>query len=348
MRQLLVLVCAIAVTLAGLADAQSVVVPNASATVGATGGNNSLTRQFARTFQFIIKSTQLTGIPVGAVITGVSFRAGITTSNPATWPAADIAWKNYDIYLAEAAAPLPAFSTTFATNMKNPVQVHSGPLTIPKGSFVRKYTSGTTPNPFCTYYFDFQKPYVYKGGDLVLFHDHDGNTSSTMLFLEYVSSNATTHGMTLAAFGTYKATTATSTNYSFVIHRFHFGYGPAGCMGKNGTLNLIVSNNLVKPFPPPGTVHFAVTNGVPSAPGAIFVSPLKLMTPVPLPGGCNLLVVPAFIGIIPIALDAKGRFGMSLTFPVAAIGVEAQAYAADPSVKAGFVVTNGISFVVKP
>jgi len=349
MRKLVSVVCIVSVMACAMAAAQSEIVPNANVSVAGSSGNNSLTRQFARTFQFGIAASQLKSIPMGAVIVGVSFRSYVGTANPATWPPADIAWKNYDVFLAEAANPLNAFSTTFAANMKNPVQVRKGPMTMKVGSYARPLTSGTTPNPFTTFYLDFQNHYVYKGGDLVLFIDHDGNTGATHFYLDYVASNAAVHGVTLAAFGTYQTPTATSTNYSFVIHRIHYGFGNPGCVGTNGTLNLILSNSLVAPTPPPGTINLAVTNGVPKAAGMILVSATGSPAPFPLPGGCNLLLLPPFLALIPFSLDTYGRFDLNLTFPAVALGtVAAQAFATDAGAKAGYVVTNGVNLTVKP
>jgi len=95
-------------------------------------------------------------------------------------------------------------------------------------------------------------------------------------------------------------------------------------------------------------MNLAVTNGVPSAPGALFISPTPAAAPIPLAGGNNLLIFPAFIGMIPLALDATGRWDLNLKFPAAKFQVEAQAYAADAGAKAGFLVTNAVSFVVGP
>jgi len=349
MKRWVPLFCILSLMACAIADAQSTIVPNANVSVKGSSGNNSLTRQFARTFQFGIAASQLKSIPPGATIVGVSFRSYVGTANPATWPPSDIAWKNYDVTLAEAANPLNNFSTTFAANMKNPVQVRKGPMTLKAGSYLRPQTTGTNTNPFTTFYLDFQNHYVYKGGDLVLFIDHDGNTGSTHFYLDYVASNAATHGVTLAAFGTYQAKTATSTNYSFVIHRIHYGFGNPGCVGTNGTLNLILSNSLVAPTPPPGTINLAVTNGVPKATGMIVVSATGAPAPFPLPGGCNLLVLPPFLALIPFSIDTYGRFDLNLTFPAVTLGtVAAQAFATDAGAKAGYVVTNAINLTVKP
>jgi len=214
-------------------------------------------------------------------------------------------------------------------------------MTIPVGAY---QVTSTNPNPFDTFYFGFQMPYTYQGGDLVILFSHDGSSSSTFAYHDVVVSNAATYGKGQYA-ATYNATTAT-TQSSFVITRIHFGYGPAGCMGANGMLNLILSNNLVAPTPAPGKINLAVTNGQANAVGGILISPTPGLKPVPLPGGCNLLIFPVFIGHIPIALDSGGRFDLNLTFPAAILGVELQAYASDSTASAGFVVTNAVSFKI--
>ena len=54
--------------------AQSVIVPNSSATVAGTTGLNTLLRNAAnpRTYQYGVNASQLSGIPIGSVITGIS------------------------------------------------------------------------------------------------------------------------------------------------------------------------------------------------------------------------------------------------------------------------------------
>jgi len=344
MKQVLAIFCAFAVLMVGLADAQSVVAPNANWTTSSSGGLNSLTRQFTRTLQQGIHATELTQLPVGAEIVGLSFRQ--YTGASSAWPAANATWKNYEITLAENALPTASWTSTFATNMKNPVLVRKGPMTIPMGAFG---VNTPNPNPFDTFYFDFQKSYVYKGGDLVFFITHDGNDQSSACYLEGEATTALKPGRTMYA-STYQATTATTTNTTFMVTRIHYGYGPAGCMGKNGSLNLILSNSLVAPTPAPGSINLAVTNGEASAVGMILVSPVKGAAPIPLPGGCNLLIFPSFIGFIPFTLNANGRYDLNLTFPAipALVGVELQAYASDSSTTAGYVVTNGVSFQAGP
>jgi hypothetical protein len=341
MKRLLVLCFAVALLAAGLSEAQSVVAPNALTTVAGTGGLNTLLRDSGnpRTYQLGIAASELTSIPKGAEIVGLSWRANSGTST--TWPPTTPAtWTNYDITLAEAALPVGSFSTTFASNMKNAVQVRKGPMTIPVGAY---QVTTSKPAPFTTFYADFQMPYTYRGGDLVILVTHPGsNLSGSYVYQEYSSTTV----MQALATSSYNGTTGSGS--SAVTTRIHYGYGPAGGVGTNGALNLVLSNNLVSPTPAPGAINLAVTNGVASAPGALFIPPTPAVAPIPLPGGNNLLIFPAFIGIVPLALDATGRWDLNLKFPAAKFQVEAQAYAADPAAKAGFVVTNAVSFMVGP
>lgn len=346
MKRLPWIVCALVVLAMGVADAQAVYVPTSYATVIGNAQLNSLVREASRTVQQGIDASALTGLPGGAEIVGLSFR--IYRSATTAWPAANATWKNYEITLAEGAVPTSLWTATFASNMKNPVLVRQGPMTIPAGAFAR---TGSAPYPFDTFYFAFQRSYVYQGGDLVFYITHDGNDQASTCFLEGLLA-AGAPGRTMYA-SSYQATTASVTSTTFMITRIHYGYGPAGGVGSNGALNLILSNNLVSPTPAPGSINLAVTNGLPSAPGGIIVSPTPAVAPIRLPGGNNLLVLPVFVAHLPFALNpapnAGGRYGLNLSFPTPVVlGVEVQAYAADPGNKAGFVVTNAVSFKIGP
>ncbi|MBN1774374.1 MAG: hypothetical protein JXB32_24145 [Deltaproteobacteria bacterium] len=335
---------AVAALAVGLAHAQSVVVPNAYTTLTGTTGYNSLLRDAGnpRTYQCGIAASELSALSVGAEIVGLSFR--VYSGATAVWPATATSWNNYDITLAEAALPIPSFSTTFAANMKNPVAVRKGPMTIPACTYA---VAASNPNPFDTFYFAFQRPYTYAGGDLVYWISHDGNTASTYAYHDAVSSSTATYGLARIA-GSYNATTSSTAQTVFFVARLHYGYGPAGCSGANGSLNLILSHHLVAPTPAPGSVNLAVTNGQPHAVGGILIAPTPGVVPVPLPGGSNLLLYPLFLAHLPFQLDPSGRFDLHVRFPAATLGVELQAYATDTTTPAGFVATNAVSFQMRP
>jgi len=162
---------AVALVAAGPAMAQSVVVPNANANVRGTSQLNTLVRNSGnpRTYQLGIAAGQLAGIPAGSCINGVSFRAMVFASNPAVWPSpAPANWTDYEIMLGDA-IPLASWTGTFATNMMNATPVRSGAMTIPVGVWL--HTNGLPapqPNPWGDFFFDFQRPFPYGGGDLAL------------------------------------------------------------------------------------------------------------------------------------------------------------------------------------
>ncbi|MBN2489256.1 MAG: hypothetical protein JXQ29_00200 [Planctomycetes bacterium] len=200
------------------------------------------------------------------------------------------------------------------------------------------------PNPLDTFYFDFQKPYQYLGGDLVVFITHDGSDQTTATYMDYVAP-ATVGGW--GGYGTgYNATTASYTTY-FHVMRFQWGYGSMACTGTGGrTPFMIASNDLVPPVPPPGTVNFAITNALGGATGFIVVGFYAVK--IPLPNGCELLVAP-ILATLPFALSSSGRFDLNIPFPAAVMGaVTAQAAVFDPGAKGGYVGTNGITFTFKP
>jgi len=340
-------VVALAILLLGTVTAQSVVVPASVATTPTGLWLNSLVREFTRTFQMGLAASELSSIPVGASIVGMSLRAGIHSTNPATWPATAATWQNYEITLAEAAVPLSQWSTTCATNMKNPILVRAGPLTIPAGTWAD--LKGPASNPFDTYYFDFQKPYTYQGGDLVIHITHDGNNVASAIYQERAADQPTGHGVGAYA-STFRSPTVTSRTGPMVT-RLHWGIGAGMCVGTGGHAPFfIVSHSLVKPTPPPGTVNFAITNGLGGATGFLMIGLLR--TSIPLPNGCRLLVAP-IVGTIPFWFKqtgpGNGRQDFNLTFPPNVLGAfELQAAVIDPGANGGYVGTNSASFALKP
>jgi hypothetical protein len=204
-------------TMAGAASAQTyVVAPNAFEFTAGGAGLNTLTRDLnaPRTYQMIIDSGQLTGIPVGFQITGVTWRANITPSNPATWPAANYEYANYNMWLGPAATTVSTMSTTFAANVgPGEVQVRSGPLTIPAGTFQTGTTGGISP---WGYEIMFSTPYTYTGGSLVFTARHPGANVLGALFLDSVVGLA--NGVATMTGSTEAAVTGGASNSS--IFRF--------------------------------------------------------------------------------------------------------------------------------
>ncbi len=192
------------------ASAQNVVAPNANAGASGTNGLNTLIRNAAnpRTYQLRVPTSQLNAIPEGSLIDAITFRFDQTGANPATWPPAGGAtWVNYDITLSEDATNGGVLSTTFASNQLNPVEVRSGALTIPAGSF----TSGSSPNDW-GFQIVFDEAYEYSGGPLIITITHTGsNQVPAAPFLDTVADA----GNSLTA-STYQAAAGVVTSQTIV------------------------------------------------------------------------------------------------------------------------------------
>jgi hypothetical protein len=114
----------------------------------------------ARTNQLLIHSSQLSSL-VGKRLTAISWRSLASATN--TWPASDVTYTSYNIFLSGSVDPADR-SFTFANNIVGPqTQVRSGVLFIPAGS----YTFGSSPNAFGPE-IEFNTPYLYTGGNLLI------------------------------------------------------------------------------------------------------------------------------------------------------------------------------------
>jgi hypothetical protein len=161
----------------------AVVAPAAYTSIGGNGGLNTLVRNTnaPRTYQMQFTPDALVGLPVGARIKALGVRA--FTSTPANFPAGTVGWSDYEVTLAQAANPIASMSTTFAANLRNPVLVKSGPLSIGPNQF----TAGANPNAFGTLVV-LDTPYVYQGGDLMMQFTHTGSDSASTILLDTVTN----------------------------------------------------------------------------------------------------------------------------------------------------------------
>lgn len=125
-------------------------------------GNQGLIGDAATTAQMQIVTSTLSGqgLQVGDIITGLRTRL-----NGGSTMSVDRSISDLEITLGEAAFSIDNLSTTFASNMVNPVQVHDGAFTF----FGAQMPGGSTPNAFGQL-ISFSTPYVYQGGDLVLMY----------------------------------------------------------------------------------------------------------------------------------------------------------------------------------
>ncbi|MBK8979026.1 MAG: hypothetical protein IPM29_24280 [Planctomycetes bacterium] len=335
MRTALALHAAVLAAAASLA-AQSVVVPNANATTRGTTQLNTIIRNAAnpRTYMLGINASELAGIPVGAMINGVSLRFQAFGSNAATWPAQDILWTDYEIY-AGPCIPTATFTGSFLANfVSQPLMVRDGPMVLPANSFTNTSPPSPTPNDWSEFYFDFQVPFAYQGGDLGLLFSHPGSTDpATAQYPETVPSSSGTHGVAFTQSTFPVGTGGVST--AFYVHRLHYGYG-TGCPGTGGLTPVLVQNqNLVGG----GTALFTLSNCPANAPAA-FVFGVGQAN-IPLFNGCTLLTLPAVsAGTL---LDANGRGRIPLVLLPSTIGVmSVQGAVIDAGGPAGFTTSNGV------
>jgi hypothetical protein len=329
--------------LAVTATAQSIVVPNANANARGVGGLNTLTRNAGnpRTYMLGIPASELTGIPVGSVINGVSFRSNFG-SNPSTWPPSDTTWTDYEVTVGNT-IPIATWTGTFLSNFTNtpipPVMVRDGGTLIETGSFTHNASiPPPQPNLPGEYYWDFQQTFPYTGGDLGILFTHPGSSQPTSaFFLDYVASSPGT-GVAFSA-ATFQA--ASGTTASFCIVRIHYGYG-RGCPGTAQMVpNLVLTNSVSGG----GQAIFSIANSKASAPAAFLFGLNR--TSIALPNGCTLLTAPMVQ--VPVMLSANGRSLLRLQIPAGLNGtVEAQSFVIDSGAPGGYAGSNGVTIKISP
>jgi hypothetical protein len=324
--------------LSGLA-AQSVVVPNANANVRNNAQLNSIIRNAGnpRVYQWGVNASELAGIPIGAVITGVSLRFSTTATNTASWPPADITWNTYEIWAGEATPTATWVADPMQNFLLPPRQVRSGPMTLDANSFSNLNPPGTTPNPWSEFYFDFQQPYLYLGGDLAMLFAHPGsNDTALALFPETVPSSAAVHGVGRSQ-SVYPVGTNTVAT-TFYVMRVHYGFG-FGCAGSNNqTPVLVQSGNTEGGLG--GTINLQIGNA-PANSAAAIVFGLGNAS-IPLPNGCNLLVNP--LSTVVVFTNNNGRAALPFVVPPSIqAAFHVQGAVLDAGANGGFTVTNSVA-----
>ncbi|MFO0859652.1 MAG: hypothetical protein U0570_03785 [Phycisphaerales bacterium] len=139
--------------------------PAFDAVAGSAGNSIPLGNYTSGTFQVIYGADQLAGIPVGSVITGMQLRLDRVSSS--TFPAAPLTITRYDVKMATSALTPATMSSTFASNMLNPVQVRSGSLSLAAGAYQWISTGAGVPEPWGPV-IPFTTGYPYTGGPLVV------------------------------------------------------------------------------------------------------------------------------------------------------------------------------------
>ncbi len=196
---------------AGMAQLYSAV-PNAYN--GTAGGGTFLgpLANAARTYQWLINADQLAS-HVGRNLSTMTYRLLPSATSP--WPASSITYSNYDIRVSAGVAP-SARSLTFANNVAGPqTLVRSGALTIPAGSF----PSGGSPTAWGMN-IDFQTPYLYSGGHLLIELRHTGftGTSTSLDAILATGGPAGVYGQQVSAAwtGSYTGTTGSQGNFAIL------------------------------------------------------------------------------------------------------------------------------------
>lgn len=310
--------------------AQSIVVPAQFANITGSTGLNTIVRDAGqpRTYMMGVNASELTAIPIGDFIVGLSFRqwSGGTTA----WPPSDCAWGDYEISLGNC-VPTTGWSTTFASNwLGTPVLARDGAMVMPAGVF----TAGATPNRFIDFFFDLQTPFQYLGGDLGILFSHPGSNLTTNCFPDAVASSAVTHGVAMSA-SAFQAATGGAATASYYVTRIHYGYG-LGCAGTGGMTPVLVQDANVTGG---GAIQVALGNG-PANAAALFVLGFGRAM-IPLPNLCMLYTPPLATNFA--LLDNNGRSTLVVNIPPAITGsFNAQALVLDAGGPGGFSSSNGV------
>jgi hypothetical protein len=145
-----------------------------------------------------------------------------------------VTWSNYEVTLAQAAYPISSVSSNFQANLRNPVLVRSGPLSIGPNQF----SAGGNPNPFATLLV-LDTPYVYQGGDLVMLFTHTGSDSTNTAFLDAASSSSPGYGTSFRALSATAFGATNGTAASVTIVQLGFTPGIIQTISRSGNLLII-------------------------------------------------------------------------------------------------------------
>jgi hypothetical protein len=118
--------------------------------------------------QFIVPASQLLAVDYGSAITGLSLRrASVQSTSSSPFPATQITVPRFDVWISGANTSPLTMTTTYADNSgMDEVLARSGPLTIPANAFPAVGVANQ-PNDNA-WYINFDRGYVYQGGDLCL------------------------------------------------------------------------------------------------------------------------------------------------------------------------------------
>jgi hypothetical protein len=168
------------------ATGEMLVAPPAFAATDGGAGQNTLIRDQSRTYQMIFDPAALGGMHAGDQISALTWRMSSLDPQP-VWPPAgeNRSFSDYRMWLAPAANSAANMSNTFADNVgAGEVLVRSGSLLIPSQSFANAGPPGPSPWGLT---FEFDVPYTYLGGSLVLTVRHPGSAQAGAAFFDAVN-----------------------------------------------------------------------------------------------------------------------------------------------------------------
>lgn len=195
-------------------------VPPGNETVTGTATFNGPLANAERTYQLLIHDSLLTGL-VGKNLTGLAWRLPASSTSP--WPATDLVYTHYDVYLSGSVDPVNR-SFTFTDNILGPqTRVRYDSLFIASSA----YPSGRSPNDWGPE-IAFDTTWTYTGGNLLIEIRHtsigvtgrsnDANSTSTPGYGTAYSGTWT---------GSYTGTMGAQGNFSIV----RLTYESAGLAG---------------------------------------------------------------------------------------------------------------------
>ena len=203
-----------------------------------------------RTYQLLIQSTQLISL-VGQNLTAISWRLPVNaTSN---WPASDVSFASYDIYLSASVEPINR-SLTFINNVAGPQRlVRSGILNITDSI----YRSGSSPNEFGPE-ITFDSSYLYSGGNLLIEMRHTGFSGTTRT-IDAIGTSISGYGTQFSAcWGSgYAATSGSQGNFSVVKISSDSGLVSIG-ESNEIPFEFTLSQNYPNPFNPVTRINFII------------------------------------------------------------------------------------------
>lgn len=189
-KHLLVVPVVLASMGAGVANADTLILPRAAATTAGPGGYSTLLNAAPRSYQLVVGPAELVDLPVGSRITGIAWRRP-TWQAHASWPGVgfNATFQNFDITLSSSNNPPGSLSRTYTDNIgADAVMVRGGTIAF-NGPYFPGGAVTPATNPFCPPVF-FTTPYVYNGGSLLLTVRHTGNNVGASGSLDTVSSAA--------------------------------------------------------------------------------------------------------------------------------------------------------------